>query len=217
MGTFGKDPKESAAWDGVWSRQDELTFEEQLCRKVPNGGEVVCGKNYAQEFTPAATLEVLQQMHITYLNQAYDEAILNQWKQWEWQNGSFYDYVGNYLGYRFCVRKTEVFPGAREEELTVSVTIENTGFANCYQEAEVWMEWEPAEGENGKTVLASDIREWNSGQTQRISGIIPKENSDLYVAARRKKDGRSMYFANRADESGRVYLGRITNVSYGKR
>lgn len=213
LGTFGKEPKESAAWDGVWSRQDELAFEEQLCRKVPNGGEVVCGKQYTQEFTPASTLEVLRQMHITYLNQAYDEAILNQWKQWEWQNDSFYDYVGNYLGYRFCVRKTEVFPGAREKELTVSVTIENTGFANCYQEAEVYLEWETAEGEKRKIVLAPDIKGWNSGQMQSISGNIPMEYCKLYVSARRIRDGRTIYFANQADENGRVYLGKIRNVS----
>ena len=212
MGTFGITPKENAAWDSLWSRQDELAFENWLCRKVPNGGEVVCGEKYAETFTPATTVEVLRQMHITYLNQAYDEAILNQWKQWEWQNGSFYDYVGKYLGYRFCVRKAEVLPGNQAEELTVSVTIENTGFANCYQKAEVILEWQEANGKWNETVLASDITHWDSGSVQNVSGVLPLADMELYVSVRRCPDGRTILFANQSDAKGRVYLGKITQL-----
>lgn len=212
MGTFGKESKEIAGWDSSWSRQDELAFEEQLCRRVPNGGEAVCGENYAEEFTPATTVEVLRQMHITYLNQAYDEAILNVWKQWEWQNGSFYDYVGNYLGYRFCIRSVEVAPGETTETRKVSVTIENTGFAGCYQEAEVCLEWINELGEHGEVIVSSDIRTWDSGTLQCISCNITLTACELYLSARRKADGRRIYFANTTDDKGRVFLGKITEL-----
>ena len=212
MGTFGKESRENAAWDGLWSRQDELAFEEYLCLRVPNGGEAVCGEAYAETFTPAATAEVLRRMHATYLNQAYDEAILGLWKQWEWQNGSFYEYVGNYLGYRFCIRRAEVLPGEHAEELRVSVTIENTGFANCYQEAEMVLTLEEENGKCRSVVFSSDIRAWDSGSQQCISCGVALADGKLYISARRKTDGRTIYFANAADAAGRVYLGSITKI-----
>ncbi len=210
MGTFGTEPKQNAAWDAVWSRQDELAFENYLCFGLPNGGEAVCGEQYAEEFTPDSTAEVLKQMHITYLNQAHDEKILNLWKQWSRQNGSFYDYVGNYLGYRFCIRKTEICPGKHAGEPEIFITIENTGFANLYLEAEVVLELERENEEVTKMNLETDVRKWDSGSVQCISHPLTHTEGELYLSMRRKTDGRSIYFANTADESGRVYLGRIT-------
>ena len=76
-------------------------------------------KGWEKEYpmcTRSADLEVKDGMIsrpdkiIEAINQAYDEAILGLWKQWEWQIGSFYEYVGNYLGYRFCIRRAEVLP-----------------------------------------------------------------------------------------------------------
>ncbi len=210
MGTFGTEPRENAAWDSVWSRADELAFENYLCLGVPNGGEAVCGEQYAKDFTPESTAEVLRQLHITYLNQAHDEKILSLWKQWSWQNGSFYDYIGKHLGYRFCIRKVELFQGRHAGEVEVSITIENTGFANLYQEAEAVLEWESEVTQTGRAVLASDMRSWDAGSVQCISHRLELTEGALYLSARRKADGRSIYFANVTDASGRVYLGRIT-------
>lgn len=212
MGTFGIKPRESAGWEENWSREDELQFEQELCKHVPNGGEAVCGENYAQNFTPESTLEVLRQMHITYLNQAYDEKILDIWKQWEWKNGSFYDYVGEHLGYRFHIRSVEVLPEEQKKTLNVVVTIENTGFANCYQEAEVLLERVDSFGKQDNYKFATDIRCWDSGTVQTISCTIDIAGGELYLCARRKSDDRIIYFANQAENAGRVYLGELTEL-----
>ena len=41
LGTFGVEPGSEAGWGSPWSTEDELIFEEQLCRYVPQGGEVL--------------------------------------------------------------------------------------------------------------------------------------------------------------------------------
>lgn len=212
MGTFGTESKETVGWDSLWCREEELAFEEQLCRSVPNGGEAVCGETYAQEFTPETTLAVLSRMHVTYLNQAYDENILQQWKQWSFQGGSFYDYVGQHLGYRFLVRSAAVVPERKGEALQVEVAIENTGFACCYQEAEVILEQVLTSGEKKTVVLATDIRTFGSGTVQPAACRITAAEGELYVYARRKSDGRRIYFANRPEADGRIYLGKVTKA-----
>lgn len=212
MGTFGRESRETTGWDSLWCREEELAFEEQLCRKVPNGGEAVCGETYAEVFTPAATLEVLKQMHITYLNQAYDEKILQVWKQWEWQNGSLYEYVGQHLGYRFCVRNVEVAPKRKNEGFRVSITIENTGFANFYQEAEMWLEQVDVSGNHVSVQIETDIRTWDSETEQVISCTVDKAEGELYVKIMRKSDNRTIYFANRSEQDGSVYLGAFTKL-----
>ena len=218
MGTFGTEPKENVGWDGIWSREEELEFEDKLCKAVPNGGEVVCGETYAVDFSPSATVEVLKKMHITYLNQAYDTKILRLWKQWRWtedgpwQDYSLYDYIGAHLGYRFTIRDVRVFLDEQTEEFKVRFFVENVGFANCYQELVVRLVGREEGRELFSMTLNCDARGWESGTVQRFSARIEYQNCELYLSARRKKDGKRVYFANPTEEDGRVYLGRITGV-----
>ena len=212
MGTFGNESGEAAGWDMPWGREEELAFEEQLCQKVPNGGEAVCGENYVETFTPETTLAVLKQMHITYLNRAYDETILQVWKQWEWQKESFYQYVGRHLGYQFCIREVRVLPEKKRNAVQMQITIENTGFANCYQEAEVFLEQFLETGQKETVLIDTDIRTWNSGQVQVIFCTMEAEESKLYLQIKRKADGRLIFFSHPSEADGRVYLGKITEA-----
>lgn len=219
LGTFGVEPKESTSWDCSWMRADELAFEDKLCRYAPNGGEVVCGENYMQSYNQETTLGVLKQMHITYLNNAYDPAILDIWKNWKcevpgiWQERSFYDYVGQHLGYRFWIKDASVsLKDKKEEQLTVAVTIENTGFANIYQETELLLIGIDEQGESFSQEFAYDMRELHSGTAQTISMEMNPVNCKLYLAAGLKKNGKKIYFANQSEKNGNVALGQITDV-----
>lgn len=219
LGTFGTEPKEVAGWEGLWTRQEELGFEERLCSKVPNGGEVLCGEFYPQTGKLMDTVELLRRMHITYLNKAYDEQILNIWKKWKWeetgiwQNVSGYDYIGRHMGYRFCIRNVSVTLKDKEKPtLLVAIDVENVGFANFYQEAVVTLEWEDEAGGRYFKHLDCDMRTWHSGSTQRISGEMVLMNGRLYLSAKRKQDGRKIYFANNCQPGGKVLLGQITDV-----
>lgn len=219
LGTFGTTGKESASWDREWKKKDELDFEEQLCRQVPNGGEAICGEQYPENGTPAETVATLQKMHITYLNRAYDENILKLWKDWRWeeagvwQNVSVYDYIGRHLGYRFWIKAVEAtLMETSAEKVAVSITVENVGFANLYHEAEVYLECEDSNGGRHSQKLDCDMRAWESGSIQVLSGEIELMNCKIYLLARHKQDGRRIYFANQTGRGGRVLVGQVKDV-----
>ncbi len=219
LGTFGEATKEAAGWDGHWRKEDELDFEEQLCKCVPNGGEAICGEQYPENGTVADTIATLRKMHITYLNKAYDENILRLWKKWNWeeagvwQNTSVYDYIGRHLGYRFVIRDVEVaLAESSTKNVVVSVSIENVGFASFYHEAELLLEWVNIAGEQYSCTIECDMRSWDSGSIQTVSGEIELMDCRLYLSAKRKKDGRRIYFGNQTGRGGRVLLGQIKDV-----
>lgn len=219
MGTFGKEPKENVGWDSLWSREDELEFEDRLCKSVPNGGEVVCGDNYPETYTPATTADVLKKMHITYLNQAYDTRVLDLWKQWTWSgsgpwNGmSFYDYVGRHMGYRFVIRDVSIqlekhIDGAWAEFI-VNISIENVGFANIYNRLIIMLEGQSEGVELFSLRFDCNGVDWEPGKVYTITHRVPAQNCELFLNVRRKKDGRRVFFANPTEDDGRIWLGRI--------
>ena len=219
LGTFGTDARNNTSWENLWAREDELQFEQQLCAHVPNGGEAILGEQYAGGMDPTGTVDVLKKMHITYLNRYYDERILNLWKEWKWneagswQGKSLYDYIGCHLGYRFWVKDVSVSLTSRKERMfLVNITIENTGFANLYEEAELFFEWGHGKSERYLKKLDCDMRQWNSGTVQTVSFKVPASDCEIYLSARRKKDGRKIYFANKVTNKYRVLLGSITDV-----
>jgi len=219
LGTFGTDSQLNAGWDGIWNREEELEFENKLCKTVPQGGEVVCGDTYLTEFTPETTAEVLKKMHITYLNKDYDERILNQWKQWTWEGDgpwkgeSFFNYVGGHLGYRYVVRdvsvKLEKDPPEAKAEFIVNISVENIGFANCYNRLVVLLEGQMEDDVLFSIRLDCDGKDWDPDKICVLTGRIPALPCELFLNVRRKKDGKRIFFANQMDDDGRVPLGRI--------
>lgn len=219
LGTFGSTPREASGWDALWSRESELQFENELCLKVPNGGEALAGEYFINESSMPHILNTLSRMHVTYLNEAYDRVILDTWKRWNcslggiWQNKSMYEYIGAHLGYRFVVRDVS-FSLSEEEhnKMHLYINVENVGFANFYQEAEVFLHWIDAENRMYHKSIETDMRNWDSGTISCIETDINVGKYFLYLSAVRKKDNRIIYFANPSDKSGRVFLGYICEI-----
>ena len=219
LGTFGSTPRECSGWEALWSRESELQFENELCLKVPNGGEALSGENFLRESSIPQILDTLRRMHVTYLNEAYDKVILDSWKQWNcaqggiWQNKSMYEYIGAHLGYRFVVRDISFSISEMKcDRMHLCISIENVGFANFYQDAEVYLHWIDAENRMYQNLIETDMRDWNSGTISCIETDINVGKYFLYLSAIRKKDNRIIYFANPSDRSGRVFLGQICEV-----
>ena len=130
LGTYAGEPS---------ARERELAFQDQLCRLVPNGGEVV---GSAPCSDPEAALDSLSRMHVSYLNRGYDASTLDKWRNAPfpgsglWRGRSFFDYVEAHLGYRFVVREAALRRSLFSGALTARVTLENTGFAPIYHDAE---------------------------------------------------------------------------------
>lgn len=73
-GTYGT---KEAGGEGRLRREDELSFQNELCRYVPNGGEAINDNSY-NDFKNA--IRDLGIMHVTYLNKGHDEKVLEKWK-----------------------------------------------------------------------------------------------------------------------------------------
>lgn len=220
LGTFGMLSRENG-WEEQWSREEELEFEEELCRSVPNGGEAVYGEEYQRQLTPKLVEDILRRMHITYLNKTYDSRILDIWKQWkyqgteEWSGKSLYDYVGAHLGYRLVIRDVRFQTGRGGDCGRLEITVENTGFASLYQEVEFWLE--SCEGEENvlsETVSVKPAGKnaggvWNSGESRVLLCDVPLKEQQCWLRANRKADGACIRFANGCDRDGRTRLGEL--------
>lgn len=211
LGTFGTADRASAGWKKSWNRKEELAFEENVCRFVPNGGEAVRGEKRS---LPEMVRE-LSRTHITYLNCVHDEERIQEWKnlRWEeegvWKGKSGYDYIGGHLGYRFVIRNVCIsFSETVENFCEINLIVENTGFAGIYQETELFLIHEGEAKEQKAAAIECDMRDWESGAVHTVSVRIASEPGKLYLACRRKKDKRIIYFASRHTD-GRVYLGRL--------
>jgi len=216
LGTFGVLSRENG-WGEAWNREEELRFEEELCRNVPNGGEAVLGEEFQGQLTPEKVVDTLRRMHITYLNKAYDPGILELWKQWRypgtavWNDKSFYDYVGAHLGYRLVIRDVQFKVRRGGEGGNLEITVENTGFASLYQSIEFWLDCQAEEDEPLSVKLEGKGREtvWNSGEIRTLYGDVPLECRQILLRANRRSDGAVIRFANGCDDKGRTRIGKL--------
>ena len=118
-------------------RTMELDFQKELCLTVPNGGEAVNDNSY-NDWKSAIT--DLRKMHISYLNQMHDEAVITKWKESTYKDSdsvydgySVYSYITDHLGARFVLRDcTLSYKPFQKEPAKGSITLENTGFSNLY-------------------------------------------------------------------------------------
>lgn len=118
-------------------RKAGLDFQRQLCRRVPNGGEVI-NDNSFNDFENA--VKDLAAMHVTYLNEGYDRAVLDKWKKTIVREDSCYDgmdgytYMERHLGYRLLIETAGICHNRFLNHIKVRVKMKNVGFAPLYAE-----------------------------------------------------------------------------------
>ena len=136
-GTYGTVSKVESGIYGKWTREEELSFQEELCRYVPNGGEVII-ENPFNDFESA--VQSMRTMHVTYLNQAYDGKVLEKWANTVvTEPGCYYgmdglSYASRMLGYRHLIDTVLLDYSFWQDELNVTVNVKNVGFAPIYKE-----------------------------------------------------------------------------------
>ena len=119
----------------ISERAKELAFQEELCRFVPNGGEVINDNTY-NDFDNA--VKDLRTMHVTYLNAGHDPTVLDKWKGIKVrEKGCFkgmdgYTYMERHLGYRLLIKKAEFHYNTFMDHIEVRVVMRNVGFAPLY-------------------------------------------------------------------------------------
>lgn len=118
------------------SRAEEIAFQNELCRTVPNGGEAIIENPYNDLDNAIADM---RQMHVSYLNSVYDPKVLEKWKTTPYtqpgpyENAVGFDYIRDHMGYRFVLRSTEICPDYVLMQSVLRIAIENVGFAESYR------------------------------------------------------------------------------------
>lgn len=149
------------------SREEELAFQEELCKYVPNGGEVIL-ENPLNDFDSA--LEAFRTMHITYLNWDYDRAVLEKWaaatvEEAPFQGMDGLTYMERHLGYRYYIEEALLDYDFLTNRLRLGAALKNDGFAPCYTRHPMTLTL-VGEGEILSVPLEADLREL-AGGTER--------------------------------------------------
>lgn len=162
MGTYGSLSRSlSTSYSDKLNRYDEILFQSQLCRYVPNGGEVLHASTL-NDFKPA--VRTLEAMRVSYLNCNYDRAVLGKWASGHncphpFKKLNDLAYIGARLGYRFSLQKSEVH--ITQNQLSVRLNLTNQGFAPCYRPLQVHL---MLTDEEGRTLVSypveADTRAW---------------------------------------------------------
>lgn len=133
-GMFGNESDTGTYTDH--SRADEIAFQNILCQTVPNGGEAIIENPYNDLENAIADM---RQMHVSYLNSAYDPKVLNKWKTTPYTGSDpyegvvGYDYIRDHMGYRYVLRSTQLMRDYVLMQPVLQVAIENVGFAPSYR------------------------------------------------------------------------------------
>ena len=153
-GTYGS--SENAPYDRPWCREEEICFQSEICRYVPNGGEVIMDNPY-NDFDRA--IADLSRMHVTYLNREYDQAVFEKWANVMIDDGSCFDglngfeYIERHLGYRYYIDRVDGCTTDEGSPFCVQVQVANEGFAPIY--TDVTACWRVLD-EEGKEVFADE-------------------------------------------------------------
>lgn len=162
MGTYGTLSRSaSVAYTDKLNRYDEILFQTQLCRYVPNGGEVLHA-SALNDFKPA--LRTMAAMRLSYLNSNYDRSVLDKWARGHSGTGAFRKlsdlaYIEAHLGYRYELLKRDVL--FSQERCYARCSIANKGFSPCYRPMEVHLVLCDEQGECVvEQKVDTDIRTW---------------------------------------------------------
>ena len=201
---------------GQGTREEEITFQNQLCLFVPNGGEVIHDNPY-NDIENAVT--DLNRMHVSYLNSGYDYVVMNKWKTSEYQGTNGYYYIADRLGYRYVLKGADVteFSGLKHKS-TISVTLENTGFAPAYKRFKPSILFVNSETKEVTSYeFKADSRTWYPGEPVTISmskdfSFFEDGTYEMYFCLKDSENNYEIPCANDASYDQKLcgyYLGQI--------
>lgn len=202
-------------------READLKYLLERGRYCLNGGEAVCGESRPGA---AEVVDRMRKLHIAYLNSAHDARMLEHFRALNYAGETLYDYIEAHMGYRFVVRRVvagSIRGGGKNSEpakgVHLEIRVENVGFGNLCQEAEVFLILEQLESETAdhakqrrELPLKADPRRWDPGEAVIVSAdIIDPATARVYLTIRRKADGKVLQFSNQGQKEGRVILGTL--------
>ena len=223
-GTYGDQKRKKAGKYKAWTREEEINFQDVLCRKVPNGGEVVLANEY-NDIDRA--IKDMNRMHITYINQDHDLAVMEKWRNSTVDTDDIFDgmdgisYMQARLGYRLVLRECQMQQAFWKDKLYIRLDISNSGFAPIYKACDASLTFVP-KTEDGKSYsiqVSHHLQELAGGsETDQISTIrasvplskLSRADYDVYFKLIDRASGKMIYFANEQDAEADGYkIGEI--------
>lgn len=207
LGTYDDTPFEDPLnFTEQGTRNEELTFQNQLCQYVPNGGEVTVDNEYNDLDNAISDLET---MHVSYLNCAHDKKVLDKWKSSTYTgSGVFfgdtgYDYIEKHLGYRYVFERSKLdFDESIADSATLYITISNVGFAPAYKQFTTSVYIKSKETNDYITAVGNvDNRQigGNTSSSLKVTFNIRSLDEGKYDVMLSMKDpstGKAIHFAN---------------------
>lgn len=198
------------------TREQELAFQEELCASVPNGGEVVADNPY-NDFENA--VRDLAAMHITYLNEDYDQAVLDKWAHSTVYGGVFdgmdgLTYIERHLGYRLLIDRVTADRRFFQQEVEIAVDFRNVGFAPLYHTPETVLVMR-SEDFTKSYPIEHNLRTLGGEDVETARAVLPLAglhagSYSLYLSLVDPESGKAILLANgqEPEESG-YFLGTI--------
>lgn len=210
FGTYGEYRVSDRQWEAGWQREEELAFQDALCRLVPNGGETIVENPYND--LPNA-LKDMEAMHVTYLNKWHDPAVLDKWANTVVEeDGCFngmdgYSYVERHLGYRLLIDSAQLTYKRSGSRLSVKIRMKNMGFAPVYRDTELKLLIHregsgeeplayPVEGRLGRLAGGKDAEDVLSLQKEIDMKEFPEGRYGIYFSVMDSESQREIYLAN---------------------
>lgn len=228
-GTYGDQTRAEHGDFTFWNRQEELAFQDILCRIVPIGGEIMNPNKY-NDFENA--LADMKAMHVTYANRDFDTRVFDKWEKTTVREDSCFDgmdgltYMERHLGYRLVLREAALEYDWKADRLTAEITLQNVGFAPVYRDARV--ELVLYDRERGREYSYAcdpeqDIRELAGGtQSDMLKmlrwelpmGGVPQGELEVYFVISDDLSGEMILLGNEQDPDRRGY--RVGTLKLGE-
>lgn len=211
-GTYGN---QSFAENGAftyWNREEELAFQDELCRLVPVGGEVINDNEY-NDLENA--IRDMRRMHVTYVNRDFDAKVLDKWEASVYHGEDCFDgmdglsYIERHLGYRLLIDEVRLQYGFQKDALSVDVDLKNVGFAPVYEEAEIRVTlYNETDNKLYSYEMEGDVRDLAGGIDAQETLTLHRDFSfageqpgvwSVFFEIRDRDTGRRIQFANQQD------------------
>ena len=193
-----------------------MKFQNDLCRYVPNGGEVIYNNNFSDLETAVSDLRT---MHVSYLNADYDGRVMEKWRNTLWtgrdvfHGSDGYSYIQAHLGYRYLIRTCKLKKsGFLTPCLTLTLTLQNNGFSNTLKPFTTSVLLKNTETGTYTTVpLSADLRKLESGQKKSFTVKLPvkdleRGSYEIYFSVKDETSGQMILLGNQNETTKDGYL-----------
>ena len=169
---FGASAEDYGTFDNETRDRD---FWKADSRYTLMGGETCNVSNYC---TCTASLKDMEDYHWTYLNSGYNGDVISRWK-----SSGCLDEIEDRLGYRLVMKEALYSKEPRAgKEFSVSMTLENKGFAAPMNPRKAYLVFVDESGERTEFLLASDPLTWHPGtHTVGARFTLPAAKGTFYL------------------------------------